>query len=363
MERILTISIPTWNRAGLLAELLQQVVDEILVNNYEARVEVMVSDNASEDSTKELVQGLQSRYSFINYNRNATNIGAKSNVLKSMEMASGQYVIFMGDDDRLQKGALKKIVEFLSSHPDCGTLIDHKDFKRRRLNDGDTPSLTEYLERHYWNMGNAGFFIPRTAYFRQYLRQYGYDFFNECWPQTQIQILGLFNNPADKIYMQSIGIHAESMHGEVMQYTSLYLWRTCYYDLQLSADAIRDITNIHVWEACRRYLKGSLVQQVFNILQCGIFVDSAEIKGKTRKHILQHIGMFPSVYEKLMLLVIVIALWLPGGIAKVLGKAATYLIKGKAGLNNMNTFVAHELQKKDRNIKASKAIRQLEFEK
>jgi len=266
----------------------------------------------------------------------------------------------MGDDDRIKPGVLPKIITLLKQYPDCGTLIDHADFKRKVFNDGDSPSLVSFLEKHFWNMGNAGFFIPRTNYFKQYLAQYSYDFFNECWPQSQIQILGLFNNPNDKIYIESIGIHAPSMHGEVMQYTSFYLWRTCYYELFLSAEAIRKETSQAVFQSCRTYLKGSLVQQLFNMLQCGIFVDTNAQKLKTRQHISANLNLF-SFKEKVLLSIIIIGLWLPPFIAKPLANTAIFLLKGKAGIQAKNAFANNEIAKRIK--KQQGAIRQLEFEK
>jgi|APTNR8051073442_1049403.scaffolds.fasta_scaffold16341_2 glycosyltransferase involved in cell wall biosynthesis len=359
-QPLLTVSIPTWNRALLVKELLQQVCDEVLQHNLQGEVDILVSNNASTDNTDEVIQPFLSRYSFIQYNRNVTNTGAKSNVLKSMELANGKYVLFMGDDDRIKQGALSKIIALLQQHPDCGTLIDHADFKRKYFQDGDTPSLTEFLQKHFWNMGNAGFFIPRTDYFKEYLAQYGYDFFNECWPQSQIQILGLFKHPEHKIYIESISIHAESLHGEVMQYTSFYLWRTCYYELFLSAQAIRKETSEGVFQACRTYLKNSLIQQLFNILQCGIFVDTNEQKQKTRQHIASYLNLF-SFKENVLLGIIIIGLWLPSFIAKPLANTAIFLLKGNGGIQAKNTFVNNELAKRIK--KQQGAIRQLEFEK
>lgn len=359
-QPLLTVSIPTWNRALLVKDLLQQVCDEIVQHNLQDEVDVVVSNNASTDNTDEVVNAFLSRYSFIQYNRNTTNTGAKSNVLKSMELATGKYVLFMGDDDRMKPNVLPRIITLLKKYPDCGTLIDHADFKRRYFNNGDSPLLIAFLEKHFWNMGNAGFFIPRTAYFKEYLAQYGYDFFNECWPQSQIQILGLFKHPEHKIYIESISIHAESLHGEVMQYTSFYLWRTCYYELFLSAEAIKSETSVPVFQACRTYLKGSLVQQLFNILQCGIFVDTNEQKLKTRQHIAANLHLF-SFKERVLLSIIIIGLWLPSFIAKPLANTAIFLLKGNAGIEAKNAFANNEIAKRIKRDQG--AVRQLEFEK
>lgn len=357
---LLTISIPTWNRAKMVNDLLQELESAIVFHNLQSEVQIVVSNNGSDDNTEEIVSRFSRKFSLFKYNNNSTNKGAKYNVIHSMFLADAKFVMVVGDDDRLQKDALPKIIALLKQYSDCGTLIDHAHFKRKYFGNGDSPALVSFLEKHFWNMGNAGFFICKTSYFKNYVTQFGYDFFNECWPQSQIQILGLFNNPNDKIYIESIGIHAPSMHGEVMQYTSFYLWRTCYYELFLSAEAIRKETSQAVFQSCRTYLKGSLVQQLFNMLQCGIFVDTNAQKLKTRQHISANLNLF-SFKEKVLLSIIIIGLWLPPFIAKPLANTAIFLLKGKAGIQAKNAFANNEIAKRIK--KQQGAIRQLEFEK
>jgi len=357
---LLTISIPTWNRAKMVGELLHELELAIVRHNLESDIQIVVSNNGSDDNTEQIVSGYSNKFVHFKYNNNGVNKGARFNVIHSMVLADAEYVMVVGDDDRLQIQALPKIIALLKQHPDCGTLIDHADFKRKYFRDCDSPSLIAFLEKHFWNMGNAGFFICKASYFREFVGEYGYDFFNECWPQSQIQILGLFKHPEHKIHIESISIHAESLHGEVMQYTSFYLWRTCYYELFLSAEAIKNETSEAVFQACRTYLKGSLVQQLFNILQCGIFVDTNEQKLKTLQHIAATLHLF-SFKEKVLLNIIIIGLWLPSFIAKPLANTAIFLLKGKAGIEVKNAFANNEIAKRIK--KQQGAVRQLEFEK
>jgi glycosyltransferase involved in cell wall biosynthesis len=109
---LLTFAVPTYSRAhyldGLLAALLEQM-------RGETRVEILVSDNASPDGTGALVEEYRTRGLAIRYICNETNIGADRNILQCYEQASGKYVWIFSDDDLIIPGALKRILNALSS--------------------------------------------------------------------------------------------------------------------------------------------------------------------------------------------------------------------------------------------------------
>ena len=98
MSKLLTISIPTWNRVKLLDELLNSLCSDLKKYKLENQIQILVSNNSSDDNTEQIVFKYSSVFDFITYNKNATNIGAKSNVLKSMELATTPFVFFIGDD-------------------------------------------------------------------------------------------------------------------------------------------------------------------------------------------------------------------------------------------------------------------------
>jgi abequosyltransferase len=108
---LLTLTIPTYNRAVFLRQFLDSVRDQIVSN---PEVEVIVSDNASTDETPEIMKEELQRGTRLTYIRNPENIGPDANFLQCYERASGKYVWVMGDDDVLAPNALKRIVESLS---------------------------------------------------------------------------------------------------------------------------------------------------------------------------------------------------------------------------------------------------------
>ena len=115
---ILSITIPTFNRAAHLWLNLQQLVKEFKGITQHA-VEIVISDNASDDETPNVIQEAIEAGLHIRYIRNHTNIGSDANFAQCFNLAMGRYVIIMGDDDQFTDGSLKALVDELQ-HPFSG---------------------------------------------------------------------------------------------------------------------------------------------------------------------------------------------------------------------------------------------------
>ncbi len=90
---LVSICIPTYNRASLLKEAIASAI----VVDY-PNIEIVISDNASTDNTCEVVQAFNDER--IKYYRNETNIGSYRNFRKVLyEHAKGAYAIYLADDD------------------------------------------------------------------------------------------------------------------------------------------------------------------------------------------------------------------------------------------------------------------------
>lgn len=88
-----TIVITTYNRAPLLERALGSALDQTY-----PELEIVVADDCSTDDTPDVVARLADRR--LVYYRQPRNIGA-ANWGKGLELASGTYVSFLGDDDAL----------------------------------------------------------------------------------------------------------------------------------------------------------------------------------------------------------------------------------------------------------------------
>lgn len=122
MEKLLSICIPTFNRAKLLHRQLAWLANEIKTFGNEC--EVIVSDNCSSDDTLAIIQEWKSAFSHTAFhvNQNAENLGWMGNFLYCLNAASGRYTWIIGDDDVIYKGALAHVIEKLKEKPDLSLL-------------------------------------------------------------------------------------------------------------------------------------------------------------------------------------------------------------------------------------------------
>lgn len=155
-----TIGIPTYNRKCYLKEAL----DSISAQRY-PNIEVVISDNASNDGTDALVASYIEEHKEldIKYFRNTSNLGAALNWKNCLENASGEYFMFLSDDDGLMMDSVENMVIAMESDVafvvanlkyvnSSGTItgehinptgkISEVDYWRARLSGGyhDTPS-------------------------------------------------------------------------------------------------------------------------------------------------------------------------------------------------------------------------------
>ncbi|QHS52981.1 glycosyltransferase family 2 protein [Edaphobacter sp. 12200R-103] len=111
---ILTIAIPTYNRGNYLARLLESLRPQMEEASYLFNIELLISDNASTDSTSQVVETFCRNSSIACRTfRNQTNLGADRNILQCFSEATGRYVWIIGDDDILLPGALLELLKLL----------------------------------------------------------------------------------------------------------------------------------------------------------------------------------------------------------------------------------------------------------
>lgn len=110
--QLLTVAIPTWNRADYLEANLTQLRSE-LKGLPTGTVEIIISDNCSPDHTEEVVKKAKDAGLPITYIRNERNVGWALNFAQAYEKSAGRYVLLMGDDDLFVDGALGQLVGHL----------------------------------------------------------------------------------------------------------------------------------------------------------------------------------------------------------------------------------------------------------
>ena len=107
-EKIISICIPTYNRSSYLDTCLEKVFSE--TKECEHLVDILVSDNASVDNTKDIVDKYRSLGLDVKYFRQEKNLGTEKNFLSLYEKVETEYFWLLSDDDYPVPGVLKNIL-------------------------------------------------------------------------------------------------------------------------------------------------------------------------------------------------------------------------------------------------------------
>ncbi len=124
MSKLLSISIPTYNRAQMLDRQLKWLATEI--SGYEGDCEIIISDNCSTDNTEEVIEmwksALSPRISFTYYS-NEENIGGMANIVSCLRKATGKFVWSLGDDDFAQNGTIGYLLSKIKIHSNLSLIL------------------------------------------------------------------------------------------------------------------------------------------------------------------------------------------------------------------------------------------------
>ena len=112
--RLVSVILPTYNRK----KYLQEAVGSVLQQSY-AELEVIVIDGGSDDGTREWLRSREDdRLKLITHDQ-PRGPGIARNV--GLGASSGEYIVFLDDDDRLLENAIGTLVETIRGQPqDCG---------------------------------------------------------------------------------------------------------------------------------------------------------------------------------------------------------------------------------------------------
>ncbi|MEY3333146.1 MAG: hypothetical protein RLZZ176_1446 [Cyanobacteriota bacterium] len=123
MNKLLTIAIPTYNRAEYLDKQLGWLAEAI--KGYESDCEILVSDNCSTDHTQSIISKWQNilKNTTFKSNKNSENIGLMRNIMYCLNAATTQYVWAIGDDDPIQERAVAYVISKIKNINDLSLLF------------------------------------------------------------------------------------------------------------------------------------------------------------------------------------------------------------------------------------------------
>lgn len=112
---LISICIPTYNGAAYL----QEALDSVLAQTYK-NIEVIVSDDASQDPTLQLVEQFKEKVDFPVRICKHTPAGIGANWNHCVQKAKGKYIKFLFQDDVLKPTCIEKMVALALQHKNVG---------------------------------------------------------------------------------------------------------------------------------------------------------------------------------------------------------------------------------------------------
>lgn len=175
MQPLVSIAIPTFDRPHYLKEAVASAEAQTYSN-----LEILIGDNGTMEETRELGLEAAHRDGRIKYRRNERNLGMSANFNALADAARGEFLVLIGDDDRL-------LPEFVS-----------------RLVGVMEPGIRAAFSNHYL-IDTTGRLLKAES--KAYTQQYGRD----------ILSAGVIADPEAAAWRQSIALSAALLRTADMQ--------------------------------------------------------------------------------------------------------------------------------------------------
>ena len=239
---LLTIGIPTYNRAYSLKNTLPRLSEDLV--GLESKIQILIVDNASSDNTEQVVKNwidsIKGRLK-VRYVRNNENIGMSKNIVSCFYMSDTIYTTFMGDDDCLNKKSVIKLVDILEGPEVVSAVIGtsrsmNYEVGRKEYIDYEDAALWFYI---YGN-GAEGVVHTRTAISSIEKRGLRKEIEKIVWPQTVMGFLAMFDKMPVKIYAADFSL--TDSFSDYQSVTNKAYWVKCFDSLLKAALLVDEAT-------------------------------------------------------------------------------------------------------------------------
>ena len=187
---------PAWNAESFIAETLESVAGQTYPN-----LEIVISDDASDDGTAAICERFAARDSRFRLMRQAKRLGWIGNANFLLNNARGDYMFFAFHDDPLLPMYVARLVDALQRHP--GAVLAFSDvFSRDRTSSyTEMEGVSDRLERArrlirkrgLWWIPNRGLFRMEAARRVGGMRQHLAGEYKADWPWLlHLALLGEF---------------------------------------------------------------------------------------------------------------------------------------------------------------------------
>jgi len=120
-RKLISVCIPAYNRANLLSALLDSILSQ--PGDF---YEIVICEDCSPE--RQQIRAVAELYISLHpgkviYHENPINLGYDGNLRHLVEVAQGDYVLFMGNDDLMAEGALSAVANAVHKHPNVGVVL------------------------------------------------------------------------------------------------------------------------------------------------------------------------------------------------------------------------------------------------
>ena len=168
LDKKLTIIITAFNASNFIGECLKSVC-----NQYNSKIEIIIINDGSTDSTHQIITDYKKRFNFIKYINNKKNKGIGKTRNEGINLARGEYIFFIDSDDAIRKNAIKVYLKNIFKFSETeifflNFITDSKYkilFKKKNTKSFEPSHLTtwQYLfKKSFLELNNLHFLNSRT---------------------------------------------------------------------------------------------------------------------------------------------------------------------------------------------------------
>ena len=162
-EPLISIMMPTYNNA----KYIKQAIESIYAQNYD-NIEIIVVDDGSTDTTKEILQQYKDiKYFYIGHK----GISVARNT--ALENTKGEYIAFLDSDDYWLPNKLNTQMQYFKEHPDCEIVFTKYEnfFENEKLKTNKRAMHEKMMEKFLKQ------YLPSSIIKKELFEKYG--FFDE----------------------------------------------------------------------------------------------------------------------------------------------------------------------------------------
>jgi glycosyltransferase involved in cell wall biosynthesis len=219
-NKILTIAIPTYNRASKIERLLRDLKKTLIDENLNDHVCIKVSDNCSNDNTESIIKSIDFGKIDFQYFKQERNLGFDQNVLFLYDSSNSDYVWLFSDDDIPLTGSILKILNQLLSHKSDIILFSFKQPPSSKMRQFNYPEIVnvntdiKMIIKDVIKMPKLSIYVLKKVKFNNDERQILINSIGDGWMfiMLSFSILNKTKNPILAIFSEHLAMSDDQYH-------------------------------------------------------------------------------------------------------------------------------------------------------